>query len=85
MSVQSYPYLACVQKGKGVVVVKTTIDCDGNLVDAVVTNSSGYGALDEDAVRLIHRVCPVHLQYDLGKFNIAVVVPFRYRLDRLIS
>lgn len=81
MSLQSYPHQARMQGWEGVVVVKTTIDKDGGLIDAVVTKSSGYGALDEDAVRLMHRVCPVHLTQDLGKSKIAVMIPIRYRLD----
>lgn len=81
ISLQAYPHLARTQGWEGVVVVKTTINSNGDLVDAVVTKSSGYGALDEDAVRLMHRVCPVHLTHDLGKSKIAVMVPIRYRLD----
>ncbi|MBX3303865.1 MAG: TonB family protein [Nitrospira sp.] len=81
ISLQAYPHLARMQGWEGVVVVKTTINSDGDLVDAVVTKSSGYGALDEDAVRLMHRVCPVHLTQDLGKSKIAVMIPIRYRLD----
>lgn len=81
VSLQAYPHLARMQGWEGVVVVKTTIDSNGDLLDAVVTKSSGYGALDEDAVRLMHRVCPVHLTRDLGKSRIAVMVPIRYRLD----
>jgi protein TonB len=68
---------------EGVVVVRTTIDSDGGLVDAVVTKSSGYGALDEDALKLMHRVCPIRLPQDLGKPQITVSIPIRYRLDRL--
>ncbi|MCP9440801.1 MAG: TonB family protein [Nitrospira sp.] len=85
MSFQSYPHLARVQGWEGVVVVKATIDSDGSLIDAVVTKSSGYSALDEDAVRLMHRVCPVHLPQDLGKSKITVLIPIRYRLDKLGS
>ena len=81
ISLQAYPHLARIQGWEGVVIVKTTINSNGDLVDAVVTQSSGYGALDEDAVRLMHRVCPVHLTHDLGKSKIAVMVPIRYRLD----
>jgi protein TonB len=80
VSLQAYPHLARMQGWEGVVVVKTTINSNGDLVDAVVTKSSGYGALDEDAIRLMHRVCPVHLTHDLGKSKIAVMVPIRYRL-----
>lgn len=82
---QAYPHQARMQGWEGIVVVKTVIAADGSLVDAVVTKSSGYGALDEDAVRLMRRVCPVHLPQNLGKSKIAVLVPIRYRLDKLGS
>jgi protein TonB len=81
ISLQAYPHLARTQGWEGVVVVKTTINSNGDLLDAVVTKSSGYGALDEDAIRLMRRVCPVRLTQDLGKSKIAVMVPIRYRLD----
>ena len=80
-SLQVYPSLPKKEGWEGVVVVKTTIDSDGSLVDAVVTKSSGYGALDEDALKLMHRVCPIHLPQDLGKSHIAVSIPIRYRLE----
>lgn len=83
MSLQAYPRLARTQGWEGVVIVRTTIDSDGSLVDAVVTKSSGYGDLDEDALKLMHRVCPIHLPQDLGKSQIAVLIPIRYRLDKL--
>ncbi|MDN5940530.1 MAG: TonB family protein [Nitrospira sp.] len=83
MSLQAYPRMARMEGWEGIVVVKTTIDSDGSLVDAVVTKSSGYSALDEDALQLMHRVCPVRLPQDLGKSQIAVLIPIRYRLDRL--
>jgi protein TonB len=82
LSLQAYPQQARPQGLEGVVVVKTTINSDGNLIDAVVTKSSGYSALDEDALKLMHRVCPVHLPQELGKSQIAVLVPIRYKLDR---
>jgi len=81
IDLQAYPRLARTEGWEGVVVVKTTINSDGNLLDAVVTKSSGFDALDEDAVKLMHRVCPVHLTRDLGKSKIAVMIPIRYRLN----
>lgn len=83
LSLQAYPHMARMQGWEGIVVVKTTIRSDGSLVDAIVTKSSGYDALDEDALKLMHRVCPIHLPQDLGKSQIAVLIPIRYKLDRL--
>jgi protein TonB len=79
---KTYPRSASMQGWEGVVVVKATIDQDGSLVDAVVTKSSGYGDIDEDALKLMHRVCPVRLPQDLGKPQIAVMIPIRYRFDQ---
>jgi periplasmic protein TonB len=83
MSLQAYPRMARMEGWEGIVVVRTIINSDGSLVEAVVTKSSGYGALDEDALKLMHRVCPIHLPQDLGKSQIAVLIPIRYRLNRL--
>jgi protein TonB len=82
MSLQAYPHSARVQGWEGMVLVKTTIKSDGSLAEAVVTKSSGYSALDEDALNLMRRVCPIHLTHDLGKPQIAVLIPIRYRLDQ---
>ena len=82
ISLQAYPSQARMQGWEGVVVVKTTIDSDGSLIEAIVTKSSGYGTLDEDALMLMHRVCPIHLPQDLGKSKIAVLIPIHYKLDR---
>lgn len=81
MSLQAYPRLARMQGREGIVVVRATIKNDGSLLDAVVTESSGYAALDEDALKLMQRACPIRLQHDLGQSHIAVLVPVHYRLE----
>lgn len=78
---QAYPPLARQRGWEGIVVVRATIDRDGNLVNAAVTKSSGYGALDDDALGLMRRACPLPLTQDLNKPKITVVVPIRYRLN----
>ena len=82
MSLLAYPRLARMQGWEGVVVVKTTIDSDGGLVEAVVTKSSGYDLLDEDALKLMHRVCPIRLPQDLGRSHISMSIPIRYRIEQ---
>ncbi len=81
MRLQAYPSLARQRGWEGVVVVQATIDRDGNLVNAAVTKSSGYGALDDDALGLMRRACPLPLTQNLNKPKITVVVPIRYRLN----
>ncbi|MCP9470448.1 MAG: TonB family protein [Nitrospira sp.] len=81
MRLQAYPLLARQRGWEGIVVVRATIDRNGHLVNAVVTKSSGYGALDDDALGLMRRACPLPLTQDLNKPKITVVVPIRYRLN----
>ena len=83
ISLLAYPHMARTQGWEGIVVVRTTINSDGDLVDAVVTKSSGYDALDEDALKLMHRVCPIRLPQDLGRSQITVLIPIRYKVDKL--
>ena len=82
MSLLAYPRMARMEGWEGVVVVRTTIDSDGGLVDAVVTKSSGYELLDEDALKLMHRVCPIRLPQDLGRSHISMSIPIRYRIEQ---
>ena len=81
MSLQAYPRLARMQGWEGIVVVRATIKNDGSLLDAVVTESSGYASLDEDALKLMQRACPIRLQHDLGQSHIEVLIPVHYRLE----
>ena len=81
MSLQAYPRLARMQGWEGIVVVRATIKNDGSLLDAVVTESSGYASLDEDALKLMQRACPFRLPHDLGQSHIEVLVPVHYRLE----
>lgn len=81
MSLQAYPRLARMQGWEGIVVVRATIKNDGSLLDAVVTESSGYASLDDDALKLMQRACPIRLPQDLGQPHIEVLVPVHYRLE----
>lgn len=82
MGLLTYPRIARMQGWEGIVVVRTTIKNDGSLLEAVVTESSGYAALDEDALKLLHRACPIHLPHDLGRSQIEVLVPIHYKLEQ---
>lgn len=80
-SLKAYPRLARMQGWEGIVVVRATIKDDGSLLDAQVVESSGYEALDDDAIRLMKRTCPIRLQHELGQPHVVVTVPIQYRLD----
>ncbi|MFO0774371.1 MAG: TonB family protein [Nitrospiraceae bacterium] len=79
-SLKTYPRLAQRQGWEGRVVVRATIAGDGRLLDAVVTESSGYASLDEDALTLMRRSCPLHLQQQIHEAHVVVTVPIHYRL-----
>ena len=81
MSLQAYPRLVRMQGWEGIVVVRATIKNDGSLLDAIVTESSGYASLDEDALKLMQKACPIRLQHDLGQSHIEVFLPVHYRLE----
>lgn len=80
-SLKAYPRLARMQGWEGRVVVRATISHDGHLVEAVVTSSSGYAALDDDALRLMRRSCPLHLPQGLDRAQVDVFIPVHYRLQ----
>lgn len=81
MRLQAYPLLARQRGWEGIVVVRATIDRNGYLVNVVVTKSSGHEALDDDALGLMRRACPLPLTQDLNKPKITVTIPIRYRLN----
>jgi len=79
-SLKTYPRLARTQGWEGRVVVRATIKDDGSLLDAQVVESSGYETLDDDAIRLMQRTCPIRLQHEIGRPHVVVMVPIQYRL-----
>ena len=81
-SLQAYPRLAAMQGWEGKVVVHATIGDDGRLLSAVVAESSGFASLDQDALNLMHRATPIHLQHELGQSHIEVYIPVLYHLER---
>lgn len=81
MSLQAYPRLARMQGWEGIVLVRATIKDDGSLLDAIVTESSGYESLDDDALKLMQHACPIRLPHDLGQSRIEVLIPVHYRLE----
>lgn len=80
-TLKAYPRLARMQGWEGRVVVRATIKDDGSLMDVQVVKSSGYEALDDDALRLMKRACPIRLQHELGQPHVVVVVPVQYQLE----
>lgn len=76
-----YPSEARMKRWQGKVVVRVVIDEHGHLLEARIASSSGHEALDEDAMAVITRSCPLALSQPLGQRQVVLRVPIQYRLD----
>ena len=76
-----YPHTARVNHLEGRVVIRAVITDDGQLAEANVSESSGHSILDEDALEVIRRACPLKLRQPLGRRQVVVQVPINYRLE----
>ena len=65
---------------EGRVVVATTVQADGRLMDIRVVESSGNGRLDEDARQILHDASPMVLSQPLQAAQVIVKVPILFGL-----
>lgn len=75
-----YPLEARLNGWEGKVVLTAVIREDGHLGDLRIQKSSGYEILDQDAMELVRRVCPLHLKHPLGRPEVVVQIPISYAL-----
>ncbi|MEW6543442.1 MAG: TonB family protein [Nitrospirota bacterium] len=80
--IKRYPHQARARHLEGRVVVRAVIREDGHLGTVEVAESSGHTILDDDALEIIRRACPLKLRYPLGRPEVVVQVPIHYRLER---
>ncbi|ULA62630.1 MAG: putative TonB protein [Nitrospira sp.] len=73
-----YPDGAAERRWEGRVVVRGVITAAGELRDLVIAESSGFQALDEDAVALLRRISPLALAHPLGQAQVAWRIPITY-------
>lgn len=76
--VKYYPQQALDRKWEGRVIVCAVIWADGRLSDLSVVESSGYDALDREALGLLQRISPLQLKYALGVPQITLRIPINY-------
>ncbi len=76
-----YPSLAKRQSWEGTVLLQVEIRQDGGLSGLRVARSSGYDTLDQDAMELIRKVCPLPVLQPLALPKVALRVPVRYSLS----
>ncbi len=72
-----YPYVARKRGLQGVVCLTLKLDERGNLIELKVTESSGYGVLDNAAAQLVEKVVPY--PHGLGT-PLSIDIPIRYSL-----
>ncbi len=65
---------------EGRVVVATTVQGDGRLMDIRVIESSGHGSLDEDAKHILRDASPMVLTQPLEAVHVTVKVPIVFGL-----
>ncbi len=76
-----YPHLARMNRWEGMVVLQAVIRHDGQLVDLKVAESSGHAVLDQDAMEVMRKACPLDLKHPLGRPQVVVQVPISYKLQ----
>jgi TonB family protein len=73
-----YPDSAAERRWEGRVVIRGVITAAGELRDLVITESSGFQTLDEDALALLRRISPLTLAHPLGQAQVAWRIPITY-------
>ncbi|MCX5849272.1 MAG: TonB family protein [Deltaproteobacteria bacterium] len=76
-----YPQKAYERNEEGNVVVKMSVDADGNLAGATLISSSGYAQLDDGAVSVVRAAAPFEPLpeiYNLSRLNI--IASFHYKI-----
>ena len=81
VEMKHYPAQARLNHLEGKVILRAVIRSDGHLGDLSVKESSGHRLLDDAAMEVIRRICPVPLKHALGKPEIVVMIPIDYRLE----
>jgi protein TonB len=80
VELKRYPHEARLNRWEGKVVLKAVIRKDGHLGDLQIEKSSGYDILDQDAMELVRKACPLHLKHPLGRPEVVVQIPINYAL-----
>ena len=77
---KQYPKIAQMRGWQGAVTVELQIDNNGNLVASSINKSSGFEALDKQALEMVKKASPLPLPPEFlrnRQFNILVPVTFR--------
>ncbi|MGL5514934.1 MAG: energy transducer TonB, partial [Sporomusa sp.] len=75
---KTYPYMARQRGQTGTVTVAVRLTAAGDLAEARVIKSSGIAVLDQEAIKLVRRVCP--FRHNAGR-PLAMNIPIVYNLN----
>jgi protein TonB len=81
VEMKHYPAQARLNHLEGKVILRAVIRADGHLGDLSIKESSGHRLLDEAAMDVIRRICPVPMKHALGRPEVVVMIPIDYRLE----
>jgi periplasmic protein TonB len=81
MGLKRYPHEARMNRWEGRVVVRVVLNEQGQLLEAAIATGSGHDVLDQAALEIIRRACPLSLPHALGRSQVVLRVPIQYRLD----
>ncbi|HLI20349.1 MAG TPA: energy transducer TonB [Stellaceae bacterium] len=75
-----YPALAQFRRQQGVVYLHFTMDRQGRVLSARIEKSSGFDALDDEALALIHRAEPLPPPAEVSGETLSLTVPVQFFL-----
>lgn len=79
-ALRQYPPEARVNGWQGRVLLRVVITEGGHLQDVAIEQSSGYRALDLEAMERLRRAFPLPLEHDIGQSHVVLRIPIRYEL-----
>lgn len=80
MDLKRYPVGARANRMQGRVVVRAVISDAGHLLDATIAQTSGFDLLDQDALELVRKSCPLTLRESIPQPQVVLKVPVSYSL-----
>jgi len=76
-----YPRLAQQRGWQGEVILHVVVDASGRLLDVSVERSSGFEALDREALEMVRRAAPFPFANGMKKEDVSMSLPVVFRLE----
>ena len=79
---KQYPRLAQMRGWQGTSKVELHIDANGNITSSAISESSGFEALDKQALEMVRKASPLPLPPEvLRGREFTIIVPVAFRLE----